>query len=128
MRAAAHARRTVGTVDGVVRLPAVPPSSGTTAESAITSRIRSTGTPSSSAAAQSILPNVVDSGQLSVANGRLYAVELTANQFVGPPIGGGIARITLAGSLARSAPAYAIAATVLLLLLGPFRPLPDPGP
>jgi len=79
-------------------------------------------------AAQSILPNVVDSGQLSFANGRLYAVELTANQFVGPPIGGIIAGITLAGSLAGSAAAYAIAATVMLLLVGHFRPTRDTAP
>jgi len=79
-------------------------------------------------AAQSILPNVVDSGQLSLANGRLYAVELTANQFVGPPIGGIIAGITLAGSLAGSAAAYAIAATVMLLLVGHFRPTRDTAP
>ena len=79
-------------------------------------------------AAQSILPNVVDSGQLSLANGRLYAVELTANQFVGPPIGGIIAGITLAGALAGSAAAYAIAATVLLLLVGHFRPTRDTAP
>jgi MFS family permease len=79
-------------------------------------------------AAQSILPNVVDSGQLSLANGHLYAVELTANQFVGPPIGGIIAGITLAGSLAGSAATYAIAATVLLLLVGHFRPIRDTAP
>ncbi len=50
-RAVAAARRTAGTVEGVVRLPAVLPSSGTRAVSAITRRIRSTATRSSSAAA-----------------------------------------------------------------------------
>ena len=79
-------------------------------------------------AAQSILPNVVDRGQLSTANGRLYAVELTADQFVGPPIGGLIAGITLAGALAGSAVAYAVAAAVLLLLVGHFRPTRDTAP
>ncbi|KFF57891.1 hypothetical protein JF66_22850 [Cryobacterium sp. MLB-32] len=34
--------------------------------------------------AQSILPQIVQRDQLSRANGRLYAVELTANQFAGP--------------------------------------------
>ena len=38
--------------------------------------------------AQSILPQVVPRDRLSRANGRLYAAELTANQFVGPPLGG----------------------------------------
>src|SRR4029453_14893717 len=39
-------------------------------------------------AAQSILPQVVPRARLSRANGRLFAAELTANQFVGPPLGG----------------------------------------
>ena len=38
--------------------------------------------------AQSILPKIVGREQLSRANGRLYAAELTANQFIGPPLGG----------------------------------------
>lgn len=80
-------------------------------------------------AAQSILPNVVDDpSQLSKANGRLYAIELTANQFVGPPIGGLIAGITLAGALAGSATAYAVAAAVLVALVGHFRPTRDAAP
>ncbi|MDQ3469533.1 MAG: MFS transporter [Actinomycetota bacterium] len=74
-------------------------------------------------AAQSILPNiVVDPGRLSKANGRLYSVELTANQFIGPPIGGLLAGVSLAGALAGSAAAYAVAAAVLMLLVGRFRP------
>ena len=74
-------------------------------------------------AAQSILPNVVDDpARLPRANGRLYAIEFTANQFVGPPLGGLIAGVTLAGALAGSAAAYALAAGVLVLLVGHFRP------
>jgi len=74
-------------------------------------------------AAQSILPNVVaDPSRLSKANGRLYAVELTGNQFVGPALGGLIAAVSLAGALASSAAAYAVAAVVLMLLVGRFRP------
>jgi MFS family permease len=37
---------------------------------------------------QSIIPQIVSKDQLSRANGRLYAAELTANQFLGPPLGG----------------------------------------
>jgi hypothetical protein len=37
--------------------------------------------------AQSILPQVVARDQLPRANGRLLAAELTANEFVGPPLG-----------------------------------------
>ena len=36
-------------------------------------------------AAQSVMPSIVRRDDLSKANGRLYAVELTMNQFVGPP-------------------------------------------
>ena len=80
-------------------------------------------------AAQSILPNVVDDpSRLSAANGRLYAIELTANQFVGPPLGGLIAGISLAGALGGSAVAYAFAAGVLTLLAGHFRPVRESGP
>jgi MFS family permease len=80
-------------------------------------------------AAQSILPNVVDDPSgLSKANGRLYAIELTANQFIGPPIGGLVAGITLAGALAGSATAYAVGALVLAMLVGRFRPTRDAAP
>jgi MFS family permease len=37
--------------------------------------------------AQSILPQVVSRDRLPRANGRLIAAELTANEFVGPPLG-----------------------------------------
>jgi MFS family permease len=73
-------------------------------------------------AAQSILPNVVTAERLSWANSRLYAVELMANQFVGPPIGGLLAAAALAGALSASALGYALAALALVLLVGQFRP------
>lgn len=79
-------------------------------------------------AAQSILPNIVrEPDQLARANGRLYAVELTANQFVGPPLGGLVAGLTLTGALTGSAVAYLLAALGLLGLVGTFRPVRD-GP
>lgn len=73
-------------------------------------------------AAQSILPNVVPPEQLSRANSRLYAVELTANQFVGPPVGGLLAAAALAGAVSASAVGYGLAAIALMLLVGQFRP------
>ena len=74
-------------------------------------------------AAQSILPGVVsDPDQLARANGRLYVVELTANQFIGPPLGGLLAGLALTGALGASAAAYLVAAGVLALLVGTFRP------
>lgn len=73
-------------------------------------------------AAQSVMPGVVGKDDLSKANGRLYAVELTMNQFVGPPLGGLLAGIAIALAFAGSAVAFALAAVALALLAGSFRP------
>ena len=73
-------------------------------------------------AAQSIMPTIVDKDRLSRANGRLYAVELTMNQFVGPPLGGVLAGVAIALAFAGSAVAFAFAAVALALLTGSFRP------
>ena len=66
-------------------------------------------------AAQSILPQVVPRSDLPAANARLYSVELTANAFVGPPIGGVL--VAVGAALAIGTPAalwlVAIPATVL---------------
>jgi MFS family permease len=72
-------------------------------------------------AAQSILPNVVRPEQLSRANGRLYAVELVMNQFVGPPLGGVLVGISIPLALSGSALGYAVAAIGLALIAGSFR-------
>lgn len=72
-------------------------------------------------AAQSILPSIVPAADLDRANGRLYAVELTANQFLGPPLGAIIAGATLAGAIAFSSALYLGAGLVLVSLTGTFR-------
>jgi MFS family permease len=77
-------------------------------------------------AAQSIMPTIVDRDRLSRANGRLYAAELTMNQFVGPPLGGLLAGVAIALAFAGSAVAFAFAAVALSLLAGSFRPAPAP--
>jgi MFS family permease len=79
-------------------------------------------------AAQSILPSVVARDQLSAANGRLQGVELVANAFVGPSLGGLLAALALAGAFAASSGAYAIAALLLVGLAGSFRPPPSDQP
>jgi MFS family permease len=71
--------------------------------------------------AQSILPQVVSRDRLSRANGRLYAAELTANQFVGPPLGGFLVALGAAMAFATPAALWAVAVGVLLLVRGPFR-------
>ncbi len=79
-------------------------------------------------AAQSIVPSLVpDHRRLERANSRLYAVELTANQFVGPALGGLVAGITLTGGLSASAAAYLLATIALLAIIGNYRPVAPAG-
>ncbi|MBB5632176.1 MFS family permease [Cryobacterium mesophilum] len=71
--------------------------------------------------AQSILPQIVGRTQLSRANGRLYAVEMTANQFVGPPLGGFL--VATGALIAFSVPAglWLVAVGMLFLVRGNFQ-------
>ena len=71
--------------------------------------------------AQSLLPAVVDRKDLTRANSRLFAVELVANTFVGPPLGGLLAAAGLAVALGLPAAAYLVGAGCLALLVGSFR-------
>ena len=71
--------------------------------------------------AQSIMPQVVHMDQLSRANGRLYAVELTTNQFFGPPLGGLLVAVGVVAGLAVPAALWLAAVGGLLLVPGAFR-------
>jgi MFS family permease len=70
--------------------------------------------------AQSILPQVVARDQLPRANGRLIAAELTANEFVGPPLGGLLVAAGVVSAFATPAALWATAVGTLLLLRGSF--------
>jgi MFS family permease len=72
-------------------------------------------------AAQSLLPQVVRRDQLERANGRLFAVELTANEFVGPPLAGFLVAAGLVAAFATPAGLWALAVGALLLVPGSFR-------
>ena len=72
-------------------------------------------------AAQSILPQLVPRDRLSRANGRLFAAEITANEFVGPPLGGVLVLAGAVTAFATPAVLWAVAVGVLLLVPGPFR-------
>lgn len=72
--------------------------------------------------AQSILPAVVPRDRLSTANSRLYAVELTANQFVGPPLGGLLVAAAAWLAFGVAGALWAAAGMVLLTLSGNYRP------
>jgi MFS family permease len=72
--------------------------------------------------AQSLLPSLVRRHQLSRANGRLYAVELSANQFVGPPVGSALVAAAVAVAFVTPAGLFLVAALVLATLPGSHRP------
>jgi MFS family permease len=78
--------------------------------------------------AQSIMPNIVEADRLNVANGRLYAVELSMNQFVGPPLGGFLAAIALSLAFGAGAAAYLLAALAIFLIAGTFKPVREGPP
>ena len=71
---------------------------------------------------QSILPNVVPRARLSRANGRLAAIELTSQQFLGPPLAGLLVAVTLALAFWSSAMVWIGAVILLWALRGSFRP------
>jgi MFS family permease len=74
-------------------------------------------------AAQSMLPAVVERSRLDRANGRLFAVELGAQEFAGPPLGGVLIGVALAVPLAASAGLWVVALAALATLPGRFRPV-----
>jgi MFS family permease len=71
--------------------------------------------------AQSLLPALVAREDLTLANSRLFAVELVANTFVGPPLGGLLAAASLALAFGLPAGAYLVGAGCLALIAGGFR-------
>lgn len=71
--------------------------------------------------AQSIMPQIVHKEQLSRANGRLYAIELTANSFIGPPLGGFLVAVGATLAFATPAGLWLLAVGVLLLIRGNFK-------
>lgn len=73
-------------------------------------------------AAQSFLPQLVGRDGLARANGRLYGVEITANQFVGPPLGAFVLAASAVTSVLAPAALFASAALALTRIRGGFRP------
>ena len=70
---------------------------------------------------QTMMPAVVDKDDLSSANGRLFAVEMVMNQFIGPPLGGLLIAASAALAVGAGAGLYALAALALALLPGAYR-------
>ncbi|MEX1177662.1 MAG: MFS transporter [Nitriliruptor sp.] len=72
--------------------------------------------------AQSFLPQLVGRDRLAAANGRLYGVEITANQFVGPPLGAFVLAASAVVAIAVPSSLFAVAALALARIHGAFRP------
>lgn len=73
-------------------------------------------------AAQTLLPAVVDQRLLEKANGRLWGVEVTTNQFVGPPLAGVLIGLALTVPFLFNAGLLAVSAALLFTLAGTYRP------
>lgn len=71
--------------------------------------------------AQSILPQIVSRSELSRANGRLFAAEMTANQFIGPPLGGLLVAAGAVIAFAVPAGLWIASVGMLFLVRGTFR-------
>lgn len=70
---------------------------------------------------QSILPAIVRKDQLERANGRVYAVEIIANQFAGPPLGGFLFALAAAAPFFLDSASFLISALLIAALSGSFR-------
>jgi len=75
-----------------------------------------------------IMPAVVPKERLERANGRLFAAELSANQFAGPPLGGALFAVAAALPFLVDAGTFAASAALLLALRGRFRVAPAEVP
>ena len=71
--------------------------------------------------AETMVPKLVAADHLERANSRLAGVELVGNFFVGPPLGGLIAGLSMAASFATGSVMYLLAGITLLTVHGTFR-------
>ncbi len=76
---------------------------------------------------QTLIPSIVPRERLETANGRLWAVETVANQFVGPTFAGLLIGAGLALPFVVGGGGFAVAAAVVFTIAGSFRP-PVEGP
>jgi MFS family permease len=71
-------------------------------------------------AAQAIMPALVHRSRLEEANGRLYAAELTANEFAGPPAGGFLFTVGAGLPFVVDAATFGVSGALVLALRGRF--------
>ena len=72
-------------------------------------------------AAQALLPSVVAYDGLERANGRMYASESAAKELLGPAVGGLLFASAMWAPFAIDAASFAVAALVVIGLVGTFR-------
>ncbi|MEV4517484.1 MFS transporter [Dactylosporangium sp. NPDC049525] len=72
-------------------------------------------------AAPTILPRIVGKDQLPRANARLSAVELSTNEFLGPPLGGVLFRLAPGVPFVLDALSFAVSAAALQRIRGALR-------
>ena len=65
--------------------------------------------------------------RLTRANSRLFALEQTTNEFIGPPLGGWLTGLGVAYALATSSVLFLVAALFLSMLTGRYKPARSPG-
>jgi MFS family permease len=78
-------------------------------------------------AAQTLLPALVERPQLEKANARLWSAEISANQFVGPPLGGVLVGVAVALPFLLNAGLLGLSAVLLLGMSGLYRARPAAG-
>ncbi|MDR0482976.1 MAG: MFS transporter [Cellulomonadaceae bacterium] len=71
--------------------------------------------------AQSIVPQVVGRDHLERANARIQGVEIVANQFVGPPLGGLVVGVAVAFAAGIPAALWAVAVATLATMPGRYK-------
>lgn len=73
-------------------------------------------------AAQTFMPSIVEPVDLERANGRLYAIELVANQFLGPPLGALLLTAGFALPFFIDAGTFMLAVALVALIVPTVRP------
>ena len=78
-------------------------------------------------AAQTLLPAIVHKESLEKANGQMWGAEMVMNSFVGPPLAGFLLAIAFALPFFVDAGSFAVAAALVFVISGEFKPRGDDG-
>jgi len=76
--------------------------------------------------AQTLMPSIVDKSVLEKANGRMWGAEMVTNAFLGPPLAGVLLAASFALPFFVDAGTFAVAAALVFMIGGTFRPKADP--